>query len=191
MALLHYITHPEVAVDPSLPVQRWSLSPSGVERARALLSEPWVAGIGRVVSSAETKAREAAEILADHLGLTVEVRDDTGENDRTATGFLPPDEFERTADRFFARPEESVAGWERAVDAQARITAALADLLEPSEVGDVAVVGHGAVGTLWYCRLAGLEISRRHDQPGQGHYFTVDLHDGRPLHPWKPIAPAR
>ena len=40
------------------------------------------------------------------------------ENDRSATGYLPPNQFEAMADRFFAEPQASVLGWERAVDAQ-------------------------------------------------------------------------
>ena len=51
------------------------------------------------------------------------------ENDRSATGYLPPDRFEAVADRFFAEPETSVLGWERAVDAQARIVACVARIV--------------------------------------------------------------
>jgi hypothetical protein len=43
------------------------------------------------------------------------------ENDRSATGFLPPDEFETVANRLFAEPLVSIRGWERAIDAQLRI----------------------------------------------------------------------
>ena len=46
---------------------------------------------------------------------------------------------------------------------------------------------HGAVGTLWYCWLTDQGISRRHDQPGQGHYFTVDVATRQVVHPWVPI----
>jgi broad specificity phosphatase PhoE len=187
VAVLRYVTHPEVAVDPAVPVPRWGLSPAGVARMRAMLGQPWVTAIRRVVSSDEVKAQEAAAILAAHLGVDVEVREGIGENDRSSTGFVPPAEFERLADRFFAAPGESVEGWERAVDAQDRIVAGLGDLLLPSTAGDVAVVGHGGVGTLWWCWLTGHAIDRRHDQPGQGHFFSVDLPTGRVLHPWRPI----
>jgi broad specificity phosphatase PhoE len=199
VTVLRYITHPEVAVDPAVPITRWGLSAAGRRRAEALLDQPWVRTITRVVSSDETKALETAELLAERVGVTVEVRPDSGENDRSATGFLPPAEFEAVADRFFARPHDSVRGWERAVDAQARITGALADLLDPgglgagsssnSNSGDVAVVGHGGVGTLWWCALTDRPIDRRHDQPGQGHYFSVDLATRRVLHGWRRLEP--
>jgi broad specificity phosphatase PhoE len=168
-------------------VERWSLSPAGLARARVLTEQPWVAEVERIVSSEETKAVQTAELLAERIGLSVEVRAGIGENDRSTTGFLPPEEFEATADRFFAEPGASVRGWERAVDAQSRIVAGLADLLESDDERNTVVVGHGGVGTLWYCWLTGQAIDRRHDQPGQGHFFTVDVATGRVLHTWHPI----
>lgn len=187
MGLLRYVTHPEVQVDPATPVPRWGLSPAGTRRAEALRRQPWLAATRRIVSSDEVKAVQTAEILATSLGVAVEVRDGIGEHDRSSTGFVPPDRFEALADRFFAEPERSVEGWERAVDAQDRILRNLADLLGGDGGGDVVVVGHGGVGTLWCCALAGRPIDRRHDQPGQGHYVTVDRATRRLLHGWRPI----
>ncbi|MHB1139076.1 MAG: histidine phosphatase family protein [Microthrixaceae bacterium] len=187
MPVIRYVTHPDVVVDPQVAIERWGLRPSGLDRARAMLHQPWVAGVERIVSSDETKARQTAEVLAARLDLPVEVRQDTGENDRSATGFLPPEEFERTADAFFARPDDSVRGWERATDAQHRIVAALADLLDAPSSGSTVVVGHGGVGTLWCCHLLGVPISRELDQPGQGHYITVDVARRAVLHPWRAI----
>jgi len=180
---LRYVTHPEVVVDPAVPVPQWHLSERGLARARALLDQPWIGATTRVVSSGEVKARQTAEVLAGHVGLDVEVREGTGELDRSVPGFLPPDEFEVVADACFARPAESARGWEPAAAAQARIAGALADLVDGPD--DVVVVGHGGVGTLWYCHLAGIAIERRWDQPGQGHWFSVV--DGRPTHHWRRI----
>lgn len=187
MTLLRYVTHPNVAIDPALSVPRWSLSAEGRRRARRLVDQPWIDAVGHIVSSIETKAIETAGIVAAHLGVDVEVRAGTGENDRSATGFVPPERFEALADRFFAEPDVSVEGWERAADAQTRITAALADLFDHDPGHDTLIVGHGGVGTLWYCCLAQVPIDRRHDQPGQGHYYTIDRTTRRPLHPWRPI----
>ncbi len=200
MTKLRYITHPEVTVDPSVDAAHWNLSPVGIARAHAIARQPWAPEIGRIVSSDEAKAVQTATILAEALDLTVEIREGVGENDRSATGFVAPPRFEALADAFFAEPARSVSGWERAVDTQLRITTGLADLLElntgapasdtsdtETPASDVAVVGHGAVGTLWFCTLTGQPIDRRHDQPGQGHYFTVDLATRRVEHAWLPI----
>ncbi len=73
-----------------------------------------------------------------------------------------------------------------------RIVTALEDLLDAAAAGpDIAVVGHGGVGTLWYCHLAGVPIERRWDQPGQGHYLTVDGASRRRQRGWRPIEQER
>ena len=83
-----------------------------------------------------------------------------GENDRSATGFLAPPDFEAAADRFFAEPETSFRGWERAIDAQARIVAAVDRTLETH---DLSVPGGG------------------------GMVFGFSLVDGHLLCDWTPI----
>ena len=91
------------------------------------------------------------------------------ENDRSATGYLPPEQFEAVADRFFAEPETSVLGWERAVDAQARIVACVRGIVErDATAGDIVIAAHGGVGALLLAHLLGEPISRRLDQPGSG-----------------------
>lgn len=189
MATVFFVTHPEVKVDPAVPVPHWGLSDAGRARMRVFAAEPSLAGLRALWSSAETKAVEAAGILGEALGLQPEVEERLHENDRSATGFLPPPEFERMADAFFARPEESVRGWERAIDAQARVASAVDAVLARSAAGDVAIVAHGGVGTLLLCRLLGEPIDRRRDQTFQGHVFAFERESRAVLHPWRPIAP--
>jgi broad specificity phosphatase PhoE len=190
VVLARYITHPEVVVDATVAVTRWTLSERGLARLDRLLEAPWLQTIGRIVCSDELKARQTAQALSGRRDLPIEVRADAGEIDRSATGVLPVDEHERCANACFAAPTVSVRGWERAIDAQRRIVTALEDLFIEDQSSDVAVVGHGGVGTLWYCYLADVPIDRRWDQPRQGHYFSVDLQTGRPLHRWRPFEDA-
>ena len=153
-----------------------------------MLDQPWVGSIRRIVSSAERKAIETAEILATHLGLAIEVRERMHENDRSATGFLPPPEFEAVADQFFANPHKSIRGWERAIDAQHRIVSEVDAVLGTADADDIAFVGHGGVGTLLLLSLSGREISREADQPaGGGNYFAYDVSARRLVHGWQPI----
>jgi broad specificity phosphatase PhoE len=186
--IAYYITHPQVQIDANVPVPEWGLSEIGRARALAMLEQPWVGSIRRVVSSAERKAIETAEILARQLGLTVELRERMHENDRSATGFLPPPEFEAVADRFFANPHKSIRGWERAIDAQQRIVSEVEAVLDAAVGGDIAFVGHGGVGTLLLLSLSNREISREADQPtGGGNYFAYDIGARRVVHGWRPI----
>jgi len=185
-----FLTHPEVVVDPALPVPRWPLAARGRERMRRLLACDWVRRIGVLWCSEEQKAIDAAAILAAGLGLPYRTLAELGENDRAATGYLPKAEFEATADEFFARPHESVRGWERAVDAQARIIRAI-EWIAATTPGPapVALVSHGAVGALLLSHLAGRPISRRDDQPpgGGGNYFTFLLPARTLVHEWRSI----
>jgi broad specificity phosphatase PhoE len=186
VTVARYLTHPQVQVDPSVPVPQWGLSPEGLARVEALAQAGWLAGTVRIVASGETKALQTAAVLAAALGIAVETRAAMHENDRSATGFLPPAEFEAVADRFFAEPQASVRGWERASDAQARIVAEVEAVLAREPAGDLLFVGHGAVGTLLYCHYAGLAIDRARDQPaGGGHYFSFLREGRRVLHPWR------
>ena len=154
---------------------------------RAGLRQPWVKDIRAIYCSTEQKAIDGAEILASHLALPFHQIEELGENNRSATGFLPPGEFERVADQFFASPETSVRGWERAMDAQARIVRAVERI--PERDGSIAIVSHGAVGTLLYCHLAGEPIARRWDQPpnGGGNFFPFTVSPPRALAWWRPI----
>jgi broad specificity phosphatase PhoE len=189
MTIARYLTHPQVQIDPAVPVPLWRLSARGRKRAIALTTAPWVRNFGRIVSSAESKAIETAEIIAGVTGVRVETRADMGENDRSSTGFLPPAEFELVANQFFAEPDQSVRGWATAYSEQARIVAAIAFVLsEHHGAGDILFTGHGAVGALNLCHLLGVPISRALDQPaGGGNIYAWEIESGRVLHRWRSI----
>ena len=70
-------------------------------------------------------------------------------------------EFEAAANLFFAQPDQSVRGWERAADAQRRIVTAVDHVRAASagSSGDIAVISHGG-------RDVAVVLSpRRRDQP--------------------------
>jgi broad specificity phosphatase PhoE len=186
--IARYLTHPQVFIDPGKDIRRWSLNDVGRARVLALARDPGVlARTTRMISSDETKALETAAPLAAALGLRLEVRPELHENDRSSTGFLPPEEFERVADRFFAEPSQSVRGWETAQDAQTRVVTATDPDLKAQGSGDLLFVGHGGVGTLLYCALSGQSIDRRFDQGsgGGGCWFAFDLDRRQVLHGWR------
>lgn len=191
MSTVRYVSHPQVRISADVPIPRWGLSDVGRARAEAMCRQHWIDDVGRIVSSDETKALETAAIVAAVTGVPVEVRVATHENERS--GYVPPDRFEQIADAFFAEPDRSVEGWERAIDAQARIVEATADLFaEPGE-RDTMIVGHGGVGTLLLCHLLDVRIDRREDQsggdsaPGGGNVWAFDLQQRAVIHRWRPI----
>ncbi len=188
MGTVYFITHPEVVIDPERPVPRWHLSDLGIARMRALAASAIMQGVTSIWASTETKAIEGAGLLAGARGLPVSVHAGLDENDRSATGYLPHEEFQRIADAFFARPQESVRGWERAIDAQHRVIGAFGTITSEAPAGDIAIVAHGGVGTLLYCHLAKQPIGRQHDQPTQGCYWSCERETHAPLHAWRSIS---
>lgn len=162
---------------------------------RRMLDQPWVGAVRAIFSNAERKAVQAARLLADHRSLPPVILHELGENDRSATGYLPKVEFESVADAFFARPEESVRGWERAIDARARIVRAVDHAVSVAPAsGDIAIISHGGVGALLMCHLKSVPISRIEDQPGDGggNVFSFDITTRRLISGWRRIdAPCR
>lgn len=191
MSSLIYLTHPQVLIDPDVPVTEWPLNDEGQARIAALCARaPEVfADVRAIYSSPERKARDTAEPVAAALGLSVVIAPDSYENDRSSTGFLPPPEFEEMANQFFGNPTVSVRGWERAIDAQKRIVDCVEHIEADAPPGDLIVVGHGAVGTLLYCALSGNPISRAHDQGpgGGGNFICYDRKTSKPMQAWQPI----
>jgi len=189
MRLRHlYLSHPQVTIDPDTDVTKWSLNDVGARRIAALAASRALEKCDVIVSSAETKAIETAAPLARHIGCPHEIRALMHENDRSATGFLAAQDFEATADQFFAHPNKSTRGWETANAAQNRIVSEVQACLTLYPDSRILFVGHGAVGTLLYCHLAGLTISRAHDQMhGGGCYFEFDDLNTPPAAAWQPL----
>jgi broad specificity phosphatase PhoE len=188
-----YVTHPEVAIDPAVPVPRWGLSETGRKRAEAFARHPLVRGVRQIVSSTETKAVQLAQILGVANRIPFIAEPAFGENDRSATGYVPSERFEQLADAFFTHPTESVEGWEPAATAQARIVGAFeATLAEYDPTRPLLFAGHGAVGTLLKCALDGRVISRDEDQSriahkGGGNVLVIRIADRALLSDWVPM----
>ena len=188
---LFFITHAEVIIDPNVEVTTWGLSDRGRARHIAFAEHPELKNVACVVSSAEQKAIDGAIITANALSVPHHILDALHENDRSGTGYLPKDEFEKVADQFFANPTQSIRGWERAIDAQTRVVAALKAAIELTSDGDIAVVAHGGVGALFLCWLLDEPISRAFDQPGSGggNVLAAAIPDWTLIEGWRDIAP--
>lgn len=158
----------------------WRLSAEGRTRCQPLAEE-----IARryspvaVMSSDEPKAIETAEVIARPLGLDVEILRDLREHEREAAPLLDDTAFQAAIAGFFAHPEELVYGRESATDALARFSRGIEMALAQHSLGDVVVVTHGTVMSLylaattgadpyalWQClRLPDLRVIGRPDRP--------------------------
>ncbi len=181
-----YLSHPQVLIDPSIPVPDWRLSERGRVRAEAFAQAAWLRRFERIVSSEEVKAVQTAVILGNALGIEPEIVHGMHENDRSATGFLPPDEFFATASAFFASPDISIRGWETARDAQTRIVLTAEAVCAKRPDVPTIFVGHGGVGTLLQCHCANLPIARSYDQiDGGGCHFAFSFNPRIVFYRWR------
>lgn len=192
MSYALYVTHPEVILDPALPSTRWQLSPQGRARAKAFSGSPTLAPIRLLIASAETKTMETAKLLA-ASGAELVIGENLHENDRSSTGVVSAERLEALMDALYAEPDISPAGWESAAASRGRTVRAVTDAV--TRYGDrapLAFVGHGTVGTLLKCHLAGRPATRNEDQrrmahPGGGNVFAFSLPELRLLSDWVPM----
>jgi broad specificity phosphatase PhoE len=190
MAHVIFLTHPEVVIDPAVPVPEWPLSPVGRRRmawfGEIMSGRP----VAAVWSSDERKALDGAEILAARLNVPHRVHPHLGENERSSTGYVAPPEFWEIVDAFFGHPDESIRGWETARAAQARIVGTIDQVVaSESAIGDIVVVSHGGVGRLLCAHLQGVEIGTE-DRPshsGGGCWMEFDRATRLIVSPWRAI----
>ncbi|MGI9110624.1 MAG: histidine phosphatase family protein [Gaiellaceae bacterium] len=152
MRRLVLVRHAQVRLDPELPPRRWQLTSEGRADAQRLARLDLFDGVEAVVTSPEPKARATAEPIARAAGVELDVEHDLREAERDASSV-----DDRAA--FVARVDDwlngsSVPGWEERNAAAARIVACVERLLAASR-GDLVLVSHGAVLSLYLARLRG------------------------------------
>lgn len=188
MTSLIFLTHPEVVIDPLVPVPQWPLNGTGRERMTHFAKALSPLRLSAIHASTEQKAMDGAAIVAERFGMGYRTHEDLGENDRSATGYIAPPEFWEVVDQFFAHPHESIRGWERAIDAQTRIVNAVKRIAAEA-TGDTLIVSHGGVGCLLTAHLQKVEIGResRPSHPGGGCFIVIDSDSFTLKQDWRTI----
>ena len=143
------VKHSLPAIDRDRPASRWTLSPDGRRRAAALTDHLARFAPAVVHASPEPKAIETATIVADRLGLEVEAVAGLEEQARDNEPITTPDDFRARAKRLFEEPDRVVFGAESATAARLRFTRALMGVVAGRPEGDLVVVSHGSVITLF------------------------------------------
>ena len=151
------VKHAMPVVDPRVPPARWRLSEEGRRQSVALAVRLEGYGLEFVASGAEPKAAETAEILAEHLGARRAVVPGLHEHDRTGAPFGTQEEFELAARRFFENPADLVWGNETAEQTRDRFAAAVHAVLEERPEGNLVIVAHGTVNTLFLTRYGEID----------------------------------
>jgi broad specificity phosphatase PhoE len=139
------------------PARAWPLSDEGRRACEEFAGRLEEYQVSAIISSAETKARETAAILAARLGLAPGVDADLNEHRRENVPYLGRPVFEAAIRRLFAEPDALVFGQETATQAYTRFAGAVERAQAAHPTGDVALVTHGTVMTLYAERHAGVE----------------------------------
>jgi broad specificity phosphatase PhoE len=112
-----------------------------------------------IAASDEPKAAETARLLATALGHAAPIHHDHDlrEHERRPEDyFASPAAFHDAVREFFARPNDLVFGTETATAAGTRFAAAIHRLLADTPDGNLIVVAHGTVISLFAAAHAGL-----------------------------------
>jgi broad specificity phosphatase PhoE len=188
--LVYFITHPDVIVDPNLPIPAWSLSERGKQRVRSLLVKKWVGNIGSLYCSKEKKSIDTAEIIKEHIQVNYSIIDSLGEIDRSKTGYLPPDKHLETVKLFYAFPNISINGRERAIDAQNRIIKTVQRIVDLDfGTKEIAIISHGGIAALFLAYLSKEKIDVSFGQPdiNGGCYFIFNAKTYQLISSWQSI----
>ena len=157
MQTLILVKHSLPEIDPSVPAKEWVLSNEGRRRARKLGERLDRYSLDLIVSSAEPKAIETAEIAAGVLNVRMEVVEGLHEHERVNAGFLEKERYEQSIRRFFAGPTDLVFGEETADNAYNRFANAVHRLTDRPLIENIAIVTHGTVLSLFVSRNSDLE----------------------------------
>jgi broad specificity phosphatase PhoE len=152
MKPLFLIRHAPVTLELDRPSDQWTLTSEGIALAQQLAALPIIDSLDAVYTSPEPKARETARPLAERFGLHLLHRDALRELDRGPANLPGRTAYDAAVERAFSDPEQSMNGWERAVDAQTRIVACVREA-DRQHAGPIAIVSHGLVLSLLLAHL--------------------------------------
>jgi broad specificity phosphatase PhoE len=163
-------------VDVETPAYQWRLRPEGVAGSGVLAERLVKAGYApsKIVASLEPKATQTGSIIAERLRLPFATVEGLHEHDRRAAGFLAADKFAARMRDVFAHPDDVVFGTESASVALARFTKAV-DGVVREETGDVVIVSHGTVMSLFVASRARVDASELWSVLGLPSYVTLEL----------------
>ena len=164
---------PEVVQD--VQAREWVLSDVGKIRAERLADRLVSYQPEIVVSSIEPKAAQTAEIIAQRLGLSVQMIEGLHEHDRSKSPYYSSAEFQQLIQDFFAQPDTLIFGSETAHQALNRFRVAVDHALNLFDNKAVVIVAHGTVISLfveWLTGCNGYDLWRELDLPS---FARIDI----------------
>ncbi len=183
MRKLILIRHSETKPLPGVTASQWQLTEEGRRRCAALAERLVAYDLRVIVTSVEGKAIQTGQVVAEILKVPTVTADDLHEHDRSNVVplKLDPQEFRATIARLFANPQTLVYGTEPADAAYTRFAGAVQRVINAYPHGNLAIVTHATVLTLFASRLAGLDPFPFWERLGMPAYIVFSLPDLRLL----------
>jgi broad specificity phosphatase PhoE len=152
------VRHSMPEIDTGVPANQWRLSDEGRRRCDELAKRLAAYQPHIIITSLEPKAIETGQIVANALGLPIATAPNLHEHERPQVEpFGTREQFQARVCRLFEHPGELIFGNETADESHSRFAGAIASVLEAHPSGNLAVVTHGTVLTLFVARAAGLD----------------------------------
>lgn len=167
--------------------ERWPLSEKGRREAGILARQDFWRRVDLIFSSPEPKALQTAAPAARRWGIPLKVVDCLYELRRPRL----VQDYPKMVERFFANPQENIAGMEPAAQAAERITRCLKELATTHPEQTLAVVSHGMVLTLFLAQLENRwpTVTEWQAVPFTG-LIVVDTNTWRPAQNWLSVSEA-
>ena len=185
MTKLIYITHPSVEIDKNKLPHEWGLSEKGLNQAMELIKQPFWKEVAVIYSSTEPKAMQVANLASQKYHLPWFKEQELGEADRTATPFLPLDEYMAAIQQCYLAPDTSVKGWETHHHMMKRNASVLEKIKKKNKGKTIVIVGHGGAGTTLKCHIKGTALTFSEDPRQTGCIFIADLDNNLILQDWQ------
>jgi broad specificity phosphatase PhoE len=135
----------------------WQLSDEGRRRCEHLAELLAAHRPGVIVTSTEPKAIETGQIVGERLGIPVETAPNLHEHERPGTDLDTFEQFQAKVARLLEHPGELVFGAETGDQAWERFSTAVGDAMKRHPAGNLAIVSHGTIMTLFLARVTGID----------------------------------
>ena len=169
------VKHSLPTIMQDVPAREWMLSEEGRTHARLLADRLRQYRPEIVISSSEPKAAETGEIIAEFLGLPMQVVENLHEHDRSNATFLARDEFQAAVQEFFDKPAALVFGNETANQSLERFSKAVRAALSMHENKTTVIATHGTVISLFVSHLTDTSAFSLWNELGLPSFVVLDL----------------
>jgi len=159
MRHLILVRHSQVQIEAGVLSRLWRLTAEGQRRCQALADRLKPYSPPQIITSTEPKAIDTGKLAAERLGIPCQTATGLHEHERDNVGFFPSKEADQAAVASLVRhPDKRVFGQETAQQAQTRFSRAVQAIIDNQPEGNVVIVAHGTVISLFVAAYADIDI---------------------------------